>query len=193
MRTLALRPTIYKTFTGYNREMTVTRPLTGEPLPLDLLDTVWMEQGALRDMFDTAGALGAWLEEHELPADAHEEELREHLTEARESIRAFLQEKADGERRLNAILAHGARRPRLVEGRPAMIDEVDDPTWIAGWRCAVAFLELYERKPDRIRKCANPECVLWYLDTTRNGSRRWHSMETCGNRAKAKRFQDRHA
>ncbi|MEU5156536.1 CGNR zinc finger domain-containing protein [Glycomyces sp. NPDC021274] len=173
--------------------MTVTRPLMGEPLPLDLLDTVWMENGSLRDVFDTPGALEGWLAEHEFSVDAPAREVREHLTEARESIRAFLAKEDDGEARLNAVLAHGTRNPRLVDGRPAIEDSVDGPAHLPGWKCAVELLDLLERKGDRIRKCANHECVLWYLDTTRNGSRRWHSMETCGNRAKAKRFQDRHA
>lgn len=173
--------------------MAITRPLTGEPLPLDLLDTVWMSNGAPFDMFEVPGALGDWLKGHDLPADATEAELREHLTEARESIRAVLQQHEDGEARLNAVLAHGERRPQLIDGRPKLVDSVDDPARFPGWRCAVEFLDLLECKPDRIRKCANHECILWYLDTTRNGSRRWHSMETCGNRAKAKRFQDRHA
>jgi predicted RNA-binding Zn ribbon-like protein len=173
--------------------MTVTRPLTGEPLPLDLLDTVWMESGAPRDAFDTDGALQDWLEEHEFPADVPEVELKARLVEAREAIRAVASKAEGAEDRLNAVLAHGTRRPRLVDGNPKLVDEVDDPAWLPGWRCAVEFLELLERKPDRIRKCANPNCILWYLDTTRNGSRRWHSMETCGNRAKAERYQRRHA
>jgi predicted RNA-binding Zn ribbon-like protein len=173
--------------------MTVTRPLVGEPLPLDLLGTVWMENGSRRDMFDTPGALREWLADRDFPADVPEADLREHLTEARESIRAFLEKRDGSEARLNAVLAKGARRLQLVDGSPRTLDSVDDPAALPGWTCAAAFLDLLERKPDRIRKCANPECVLWYLDTTRNGSRRWHSMETCGNRAKAKRFHERHA
>jgi predicted RNA-binding Zn ribbon-like protein len=33
--------------------------------------------------------------------------------------------------------------------------------------------------------------VLWFYDTTRNGTRRWCSMAICGNRAKAHRHYDR--
>lgn len=35
-----------------------------------------------------------------------------------------------------------------------------------------------------IRKCGNPECVLYFYDTSRVGTRRWCSMAVCGNRAK---------
>lgn len=36
-----------------------------------------------------------------------------------------------------------------------------------------------------IRKCENPQCVLFFYDTTKNHQRRWCSMEACGNRHKA--------
>jgi predicted RNA-binding Zn ribbon-like protein len=45
---------------------------------------------------------------------------------------------------------------------------------------------------DRIRICADPECGWLFLDSSRNRSRRWCSMESCGNRAKARRFYQRH-
>jgi predicted RNA-binding Zn ribbon-like protein len=40
----------------------------------------------------------------------------------------------------------------------------------------------------RLKICGNPECGWLFLDTTRNGSRRWCDMAACGNRAKAQRF-----
>ena len=36
----------------------------------------------------------------------------------------------------------------------------------------------------QLKKCSNPDCVLVFVDTSRNQKRRWCSMETCGNRAK---------
>jgi predicted RNA-binding Zn ribbon-like protein len=50
-------------------------------------------------------------------------------------------------------------------------------------RAAVALLT--EREQQLIRKCENPACVLHFYDTSKNHSRRWCSMEVCGNRAKA--------
>jgi predicted RNA-binding Zn ribbon-like protein len=44
----------------------------------------------------------------------------------------------------------------------------------------------------RLRICADPECGWLFLDFSRNHSRRWCSMESCGNRAKARRFYRRH-
>lgn len=36
----------------------------------------------------------------------------------------------------------------------------------------------------RLKNCANPDCRIIFLDTSRPGARRWCSMDTCGNRAK---------
>lgn len=42
-----------------------------------------------------------------------------------------------------------------------------------------------------LKKCENPECVLYFYDVTKNHARRWCSMATCGNRAKAAAFYQR--
>jgi predicted RNA-binding Zn ribbon-like protein len=46
---------------------------------------------------------------------------------------------------------------------------------------------------ERIRECPGPDGCGWlFYDTSRNGRRRWCSMEVCGNRAKGRRHYDRH-
>jgi predicted RNA-binding Zn ribbon-like protein len=45
----------------------------------------------------------------------------------------------------------------------------------------------------RVRECGDPQCAWLFLDFSRNRSRRWCSMEGCGNRNKARRFQKRAA
>lgn len=44
---------------------------------------------------------------------------------------------------------------------------------------------------DRVRVCASESCSMIYLDASRNGSRRWCSMERCGSRAKAHAYYER--
>lgn len=44
---------------------------------------------------------------------------------------------------------------------------------------------------DRVRECDGDRCTWLFLDTSRNRSRRWCSMESCGNRAKARRHYRR--
>ena len=45
----------------------------------------------------------------------------------------------------------------------------------------------------RVRECAGNNCSWMFLDTSRNGKRRWCDMEACGNREKARRFRKRAA
>jgi predicted RNA-binding Zn ribbon-like protein len=42
-----------------------------------------------------------------------------------------------------------------------------------------------------IRKCENSNCILFFYDTSKNHSRRWCSMNLCGNRAKVSAFRQR--
>lgn len=45
---------------------------------------------------------------------------------------------------------------------------------------------------DRVRQCADDRgCGYLFIDTSRNRSRLWCSMESCGNRAKARRHYQR--
>jgi predicted RNA-binding Zn ribbon-like protein len=44
---------------------------------------------------------------------------------------------------------------------------------------------------DRVGQCDDDRCGWLFLDTSRNRSRRWCSMEDCGNRAKARRYYER--
>lgn len=46
----------------------------------------------------------------------------------------------------------------------------------------------------RVRECANEEegCGSLFVDTSKNQSRRWCSMKSCGNRAKFRRYYQAH-
>ena len=44
----------------------------------------------------------------------------------------------------------------------------------------------------RIRECNAPDCNWLFLDRSRGGRRKWCDMSTCGNRAKARRYYERH-
>jgi predicted RNA-binding Zn ribbon-like protein len=47
------------------------------------------------------------------------------------------------------------------------------------------------REMARLRTCPGAECGWMFVDESRNARRRWCSMETCGNRAKAARHYAR--
>jgi predicted RNA-binding Zn ribbon-like protein len=44
---------------------------------------------------------------------------------------------------------------------------------------------------DDVRVCASDTCNWLFMDTSKNHSRRWCDMKSCGNRAKARRFYGR--
>lgn len=44
----------------------------------------------------------------------------------------------------------------------------------------------------RVRDCAGANCGAWFLDTSRPGTRRWCSMDRCGNQAKKSTWRSRH-
>ncbi|WP_101848290.1 CGNR zinc finger domain-containing protein [Zhihengliuella sp. ISTPL4] len=162
------------------------RPLRGEPLALDLVNTAWVEGDHRVDLFDDPAGVSAWLAEHRLPGGRG---ARAALVRARDAIRAAVTGDTDP---LGVVLAHGSRRPGLRQGVPSEEVIVDDPDWHAAWVAAADLVRLYGERPERIRPCANPECVLWFYDTSKSGQRRWCSMQGCGNRMKAARFYDKH-
>jgi predicted RNA-binding Zn ribbon-like protein len=60
------------------------------------------------------------------------------------------------------------------------------------WEVAVSSIDLLTQGPlDRIGEC--PSCSWLFLDTSKNGRRRWCSMATCGSRDKARRYYERHS
>lgn len=45
----------------------------------------------------------------------------------------------------------------------------------------------------RVRECEAEDCAIVYVDTSRSGTRRWCSMQRCGNRAKVRAHRARAA
>ena len=91
---------------------------------------------------------------------------------------------------LAAAYAHGRLVPH--EGGLQWIasaeDDLDRILWEIGR--ATARLVLSPRL-GRLRSCAASDCGWWFVDDTRNHSRRWCDMKICGNREKVRRFRQR--
>ena len=76
-------------------------------------------------------------------------------------------------------------RWQWVEG-----DELDRMLWPVV-RSAVEVLT--EESPARVKECPGTgDCGWLFYDTSKNGTRRWCSMEGCGSRAKMRRQYARH-
>lgn len=176
--------------------MTVSdpRPLVGEPVSLDLLNTRWMADGVRQDLLTGVEGLGVWLRTNGLDerfrADA--ETLRHTLT-ARDALRGLVDRPGDpaATAEVDAVLGHGRIRATLTLEGPGEEAEFADLAWGPGWTAARDYLDLLRTHPERIRACAHEACILHFFDTSRNGTRRWCSMAACGNRAKASRHYAR--
>lgn len=67
-------------------------------------------------------------------------------------------------------------------------DALDRPLWPIV-KSAVDLLLTGDQR--RLRECAADDCGWLFYDTSRNQSRRWCSMQSCGNRAKVQQFRER--
>lgn len=99
---------------------------------------------------------------------------------------------------LNACLREAGARLRLSgEGRSyrwsfeaSAREHLEWPLW----RVARSAAELLtsDEEVGRLELCDAHDCGWLFVDASRNRSRRWCDMSDCGNRAKARRYRERH-
>ncbi|WP_395295120.1 CGNR zinc finger domain-containing protein [Kitasatospora hibisci] len=174
------------------------RPLIGEPLSLDLLNTRWSGT-PVNDLLAQPDGHAVWLSSAGLAGRCRADDAGlAALREAREALAAAVGDlDRDGAigaaavAGLNGVLEHGRLRRELGPTGPVSRVEADGPPWLAAWLAVDDFLGLLEQGPHRIRKCAHEACILHFFDTSQNGRRRWCSMAACGNRAKAARHYEK--
>jgi predicted RNA-binding Zn ribbon-like protein len=99
-------------------------------------------------------------------------------------------------RRLNAFLAAALEHRRLEIRRTGLVwswtDGDGDTFDSLLWPIVLAAAELLASDSrTQIHECAGEGCGWLFLDTSRNCRRRWCAMQSCGNRAKARRFYER--
>lgn len=74
-----------------------------------------------------------------------------------------------------------------LDARRCELEDVLSPVlWSASNLLGGAGLE-------KVKQCANEECRWLFLDDSKSGNRRWCSMSSCGNRAKARRHYHKHS
>jgi predicted RNA-binding Zn ribbon-like protein len=116
----------------------------------------------------------------------------------REALRAVLVPPgvavADAAPRLDALLTGTPCRLAVTfPERPALdVVTADAAGQLRLDLARAAIAAATDLDPDRVRRCANPACVLVFYDVSKGGQRRWCDMAGCGNRAKAASYQRRH-
>ena len=180
-------------------------------LSLELVNTVAWRGSApadslhgLADLLEWLGSSGAmparviaelrkWFDAHPAaaaPVFAEAIGIRETLYRLFHSLATGSAPASEDIRRLNGALGATAPRASLaraergfgwrIEAKPTAAAILAPVLWSAadmlvGADCA------------RVRECANHRCLWLFLDQSKNGTRRWCSMQSCGNRAKAHR------
>jgi predicted RNA-binding Zn ribbon-like protein len=187
----------------------------GNHRALDFVNTEVAVEGAPRDLLaDLADLVGWLLQAGAIDRDSARTALARWggkrvgdalLGEAR-ALRSALRRLADaaagGRRvpratleRINALLARGAGVARIVPGEAGFVTRrglrLDEPADLLVPIAEAAADLLCQADLGRIRRCAHPACVLYFLDGTKNGTRRWCDMRTCGNRANAAAYYRR--
>ncbi|VWC23836.1 PF07336 family protein [Burkholderia lata] len=186
-------------------------PAPPETLSIDFANTLyWRGSDPPTETFGTMGDLLTWCREQAgVPAvlaeacRAHGKEegepamlaralaLREALYRLFRAQAEQREPQADDLALLGGFLAEAAPRValarvdggyawRIGEGRATLAGLLSPVLWSAIDLLGGARLA-------KVKRCANDACQWLFIDDSKNGSRRWCSMSSCGNRAKAYR------
>ncbi|MFL5820242.1 MAG: CGNR zinc finger domain-containing protein [Solirubrobacteraceae bacterium] len=178
--------------------------LGGRPA-LDLVNTLRERWRRRVDTLVTTDDLAAWLVQSGLlpgPMPVRRAALDE-TRDLREAIDAGVRAAVAGDappdeavRVIDGWLVHAGTRPSLalIGGEPTLGERpaADSPRRALGTVAldAATMLGLAEQRA-RVRICAGDSCSARFYDRSPAGRRRWCSMRTCGNAAKARRHRDR--
>ncbi len=159
-----------------------------------------VEEGT--DAIATPAELAAWAAERlgDPAAAAPDAAAHERLLALRESLRALLRANNGGEAGEGELqaLREAADRARYRTSLGADGRLVIDPEGEGGESLAARLLLAVERVQaqgawPRLKACPAEDCQWAFVDTSRNHSRTWCSMEECGNREKTRRYRRRKA
>ena len=187
--------------------------LSGGSLCLDFINTVSDRAGqpedhlhAYVDLLEFARQAGGMPagEVEELATEAARDPAAAHCIAAaarvaREVMRRIFRAIADGGapsdadlETLNSVLVEGLAKARLVrEGVAYRWSWAGECSCLERpvWQIAHSAADLLASGPlDRVRLCGSDTCEWLFLDGSRNRSRRWCDMSTCGNREKARKY-----
>ena len=125
---------------------------------------------------------------------ARAKDFREALNGLAAAIEAGRQPNADVLKTIGECLASAYANGRLVPHDGALQwvasaeDDLDRVLWEIG---RAAGRLVVSPRLARVRACAASDCGWWFVDDTKNRSRRWCDMTLCGNREKLRRFRSK--
>jgi predicted RNA-binding Zn ribbon-like protein len=185
----------------------------GNELALDFLNTRPVQNGAPSELLPDFSALLRWFQaagvlnsrqvgslQRQWGGSANARRTTEAMRQLREKLR---KEILDWERsgsvqhsaldELNKLMAEHSMRTRLRANGKSYLTELwfeprePEDLFAPLAHSAATLFVTADRK--RVRKCA--QCVLHFYDTSKKGTRRWCSMQLCGNRLKVAAYATR--
>lgn len=167
-------------------------PFVGGRLCLDFVNTAnWIGESAVDDRLLDARDVISWahrrgiVSSHRAPADATG---LQDVLDLRSEIRAFVQGAADG----STLIESAAARGTVLElGRGGSVT-TPDPLVVIAMLVAASAIELVATgAASEVKACPGERCGWLFADVSPARRRRWCSMQTCGNRNKAKHHHAR--
>lgn len=182
---------------------------------LDLVNTEVVLSGVRTDLLESFRDLTLWFEQANLASPREMQRLAAVGTDTPEAraalqaaraLRSALRNAVERVARIGRVpstladvLGNELRQPRLatevvqsqgrLKTRLHWILEKPSDLLVPVAHYAASFFAAADYSA--IRKCENPNCILFFYDTSKNHSRRWCSMHSCGNRAKVAAFRER--
>jgi predicted RNA-binding Zn ribbon-like protein len=201
-----------------SEEVTTSAPLLGEPLPVELMNTVHADRGGIRDALEEDAGAAAWLRAVAGRIGAEAGTGRGHVNEdAVRPAAGSLRDLRDALRRLAAAATADPRpsatapeltRQDAIVTLNALATAWPELVWPAGGRpsgayrapgtaadLAVALIAhqgvqlLAGSGRDLLRPCLAPNCPLFFV---KDHARREWCSPACGNRARVARHYQRH-
>jgi predicted RNA-binding Zn ribbon-like protein len=120
----------------------------------------------------------------------------------RESMYAVLSARAAGlpappadlqtlNRAIGRAMTHGGLTPAGARFEWGWSDSAPGLDRVSWWVARSAAELLTSPDLTFVRECASYDCGWFFMDATKNRSRRWCDMRVCGNRAKSRRHYER--
>lgn len=159
---------------------------SNEALLLDLLNSTPVEGDEIVDALGDDASASAWTLERGGTGTPREVGL---VREVREALQGVVRGDAEP-RSLAPFLRDVTQVPTISSGTLEWQLRAPDDSLLAA-RAVIAWSELEQTRPGRLRSCGNPDCRLFLVDRSHGNRAQWCSMAVCGNRMKARRHYDR--
>lgn len=172
----------------------------GNNAAIDFVNTQIIRRGEKVDLLQEGADLARWARQAGRLLDGEPSE--ENLTEAKNLRRAlndlFSAIRKEASVAQNALKVVNRHLAEHASHEMLRVNDDNDLELIADNTAASVTAMLAELAHEgaellaspqvlHVKQCHNPDCILLFLDNSRSKKRRWCSMETCGNRAKAAR------